>query len=240
MSGLRFGLSACAGCDRGVRGELTRIARPTMLVGKRQQVRNQAMNEIQRLEKELFELTQKLNDLRQKAEPERIQNYPLRDLSGDLSLLDLFGEHQVLFAIHNMGQGCRYCTLWADGLNGFLPHLEDKFAVALLSKDEPAVQRRMANARGWRFRMASHGGGAYIQEQTVMAGEANYPGIVSYRRDGERIFRLNSACFGPGDEFCSIWNILSLAGENPSTWTPQYGYWKRPGALDDGGENIVD
>lgn len=198
------------------------------------------MDEIAQLESELLDLKRRLNAARSNAEPQRIQNYPLRDLSGELSLLDLFGEHEVLFVIHNMGQGCRYCTLWADGLNGFLPHLEDRFAVALLSKDEPAVQRRFANERGWRFRMASHGGGDYIREQSVVAGEENYPGLVCYRRDGERIFRLNATAFGPGDEFSSIWSMLSLAGEDEQSWTPQYSYWRRPASLDDGGANLKE
>ncbi len=198
------------------------------------------MDEIAELERQLMELKSQLAELRRKAEPQRIQNYPLWDLSGELSLLDLFGEHAVLFAIHNMGQGCRYCTLWADGLNGFLPHLEDRFAVALLSKDEPAAQRRMANDRGWRFRMASHRGGDYIREQSVVAGEANYPGLVCYRRDGERIFRLNATPFGPGDDFCSLWSMLSLAGEDHQSWTPQFGYWKRPAQMEDGGANLPD
>lgn len=198
------------------------------------------MDEIQSLEKELYELKQKLWEQRRQAEPQRIKNYPLFDLAGETSLLDLFGDKQVLFAIHNMGQGCRYCTLWADGLNGFLPHLEDRFAVVMLSKDEPAEQRRMANARGWRFRMASHRGGDYIQEQSVVPGQKNYPGLVCYRRDDQRIFRQNATSFGPGDEFSSIWSMLSLAGESEASWTPQFGYWKRPGTLDDGGENLVD
>ena len=61
-----------------------------------------------------------------------------------------------------MGQACRYCTLWADGFNGFVPHLESTMAVALVSKDSPQRQREFANSRGWRFRLASHGGGDYI------------------------------------------------------------------------------
>lgn len=198
------------------------------------------MNEIEKLEKQIFELKKKLQKLRAGAEPQRIQNYPLHDLSGDLTLLDLFGDKNILFVIHNMGQGCRYCTLWADGLNGFLPHLEDRFGVAMVSKDSPDEQRRMANDRGWRFRMASHAGSTYIQEQTVCPGEDNYPGIVCYRRDGERIFRMNSASFGPGDDYCSMWSVLALAGHDESSWTPQYGYWKRPSQMEDGGANLQD
>jgi predicted dithiol-disulfide oxidoreductase (DUF899 family) len=60
-----------------------------------------------------------------------------------------------------MGQACRYCTLWADGLNGFVPHIESKFA----------------NSLNWRFTMVSHGGGEYIKEQTVIPSEENMPGM---------------------------------------------------------------
>ena len=41
-----------------------------------------------------------------------------------MRLSEPFAGHGRLLAIHNMGQRCRDCTLWADGVNGFLPHLE--------------------------------------------------------------------------------------------------------------------
>lgn len=196
------------------------------------------MSEVEALQQQIFELKTRLRAAQKNAEPQRVRDYPLRDLNGETSLLKLFADHSLLFAIHNMGAGCRYCTLWADGLNGFLPHLQDRFAVVLLSRDEPADQHRMANDRGWRFRLASHGGGDYIREQTVCAGEDNYPGIVCYRRDGDRIFRMNAASFGPGDDFCSIWSVLGLAGLGEQDWTPQYHYWKRPQQMDDGGADL--
>jgi predicted dithiol-disulfide oxidoreductase (DUF899 family) len=196
--------------------------------------------EIEEVEKQIFELTQRLAKLRKQERGAEVPEYRFGTLSGEVSLLDLFAGRDVLFAIHNMGQACRYCTLWADGLNAFLPHLEDGFAVVLLSKDPPDVQRRFANSRGWRFRMASHGGGAYIQEQTAAPGGENVPGIVCYVREGDRVRRKNSAVFGPGDLYCSIWNVLALAGLGEEEWTPQYAYWKRPAAsaMEDGGANL--
>jgi predicted dithiol-disulfide oxidoreductase (DUF899 family) len=133
-------------------------------------------DEIKKIEKQLFELTAKLNELRKTNSGDEVQNYNFSILNGEVTLLDLFGENDRLLVIHNMGQGCRYCTLWADGFNGFLPHLESAMSVVLVSKDLPEVQRTFANSRNWRFRMASHGGGRYIQEQTVMEGERNTPG----------------------------------------------------------------
>ena len=196
--------------------------------------------EIQKLEQELYQLTGKLNQLKQKAPAVEVQNYQFQTQSGETCLLDLFGDRDKLLVIHNMGQGCRYCTLWADGINGFLPHLESAMSVVLVSKDGPEEQRRFANERGWRFRLASHGGGSYMQEQSVMASEANAPGAAFYERDGKKIMKRNTAVFGPGDLYCSFWNLLGLAGLTEKEWTPQYQYWKRPQSLDDGGQNIQE
>lgn len=197
-------------------------------------------DEISNVEKQLFELTLKLNELRKANSGDEVRNYSFSTLDGKVSLLELFGDHDRLLVIHNMGQGCRYCTLWADGFNGFLPHLESTMSVVLVSKDSPEVQRTFANSRNWRFRLASHAGGSYIQEQTAMEGEDNMPGVVVYERERDRITRKNAAVFGPGDLYCSIWNLLGLAGLSVADWTPQYNYWRRPQRLDDGGANLLD
>lgn len=200
--------------------------------------------EIIELEQQIFELTTKLHELRKSNSGEVVANYVFDTQAGETNLLELFGDHDRLLAIHNMGQACRYCTLWADGLNGFLPHLESTMAVVLVSKDSPEMQRTFANSRGWRFRLASHGGGDYAREQTVARtvadGSTNMPGAVVYERKGDDIVRKNAVVFGPGDLYCSIWNILALAGLSEDNWTPQFNYWRRPEVLEDGGENLLD
>jgi predicted dithiol-disulfide oxidoreductase (DUF899 family) len=200
-----------------------------------------ADSEIQALEQQIYELNIKLIELRKgSGSDEEIPNYSFQTQNGDTTLLELFGDRDKLLLIHNMGQGCRYCTLWADGFNGFVPHLESAMSVVLVSKDAPDLQRRFANARGWRFRLASHSGGDYIREQSVKEGQGNTPGAVVYERDGEKISRKNSCIFGPGDLYCSMWSLLGLAGLSDSDWTPQYSYWQRPQKMDDGGENLLD
>jgi hypothetical protein len=66
------------------------------------------------------------------------------------------------------------------------------------------------------------------------------PGLVCYQMDKGKITRKGSTVFGPGDEYCSIWHILSLAGIGEDDWRPQYSYWKRPekGKMEDGGQNL--
>lgn len=199
-----------------------------------------AQEEIRELEKQIFDLTTKLRELQKNERGEPVKNYAFETIEGSVTLLDLFAGRDMLLAIHNMGQGCRYCTLWADGINGFLPHLESTMSVVLLSKDPPEAQRRFANSRQWRFRMASHGGGDYIVEQTVMEGAENMPGVVLYARESDQIRRKNASVFGPGDLYCSLWNFLGLAGLGEGKWTPQYNYWTRPAELDDGGANLLD
>ena len=195
---------------------------------------------IEELEAEIAELTAKLNAARRAASGREVPDYAFRTLDGEVRLRGLFAGHDRLLAIHNMGQGCRYCTLWADGINGFLPHLESAMAVVLVSKDDPETQRRFANARGWRFRLASHGGGAYLRDESTMPGHDNAPGAVVYERRDGRVLRKNAVAFGPGDRFCSAWNFLALAGRGAEDWTPQFNYWRRPDTLDDGGSNLLE
>ncbi len=196
--------------------------------------------EIRDLESQIFELTSRLTELRRSISGVPVRNYGFATPEGDATLNDLFGDQDRLMLIHNMGQGCRYCTLWADGFNGLLPHLESVMSVVLVSKDSPETQRRFANTRGWRFRLASHGGGDYIREQTVMDGESNMPGVVVYERSDGNIYRRDSAVFGPGDLYCALWPLLALAGLDTTSFTPQFSYWRRPAQLDDGGANLAD
>ena len=196
--------------------------------------------EIINLERQIFDLTAKLNELRKTSMGNKVRNYRFATLNSETTLFEMFGNKDKLLLIHNMGQGCRYCTLWADGFNGFLPHLESVMSVVLVSKDSPELQRQFANSRDWRFCLASHGGGDYIREQTVMDGSDNMPGAVFYEKDGDTIYRKNACVFGPGDIYCSMWSLLGLAGLGEADWTPQYAYWRRPEKLDDGGANLND
>ena len=192
------------------------------------------------LERKIGALTAELAALRKSSPGVTVADYTFRTQDGEATLRDLFGDRDRLLAIHNMGQACRYCTLWADGFNGLLPHLESVLAVVLVSKDPPEVQRKFANSRGWRFRLASHGGGDYIREQGVMEGSDNVPGAVLYQRNSDAVLRRNACVFGPGDLYCAMWPLLGLAGLDAADWMPQYHYWKRPAQLDDGGKDVLD
>lgn len=196
------------------------------------------MTEAEQLEFEIYQKALRLADLRKAEASVSVEDYAFATLEGQTTLSALFAERDRLLVIHNMGGGCRYCTLWADGVNGVLPHLESAMSVVLVSKDAPETQRRLAQDRGWRFRMASHGGGRYMTEQSV--GETNFPGAVVYENADGAILRRGRARFGPGDLYSPLWHFLALAGIAQDAFTPQFHYWSRPRAMDDGGANLND
>ena len=198
------------------------------------------VTDAEKLEFEIMEKAQQLAALRREEGDVEVTDYAFQTLAGETRLSGLFAGRERLLMIHNMGQGCRYCTLWADGINGVLDHLEEAMAVALVSKDPPEIQRRMALDRGWKFQMASHGGGAYMAEQCARGEHSNTPGATVYERKESKILRRGRTMFGPGDLYSPVWHFLALAGLGVSDWTPQFHYWRRPGKLDDGGENIRD
>ena len=87
---------------------------------------------------------------------EEVKDSSLTDSDGrKVALSDLFGKKEDLILIHNMGRSCPYCTMWADGFNGVLEHLEDRAAFVVVSPDAPPVQKQFAKSRDWRFKMVS-------------------------------------------------------------------------------------
>ena len=194
----------------------------------------------QELEYQIYELTQQLNEKRKQTPGVPVKDYTFDTGVNKQTLSSFFGKNQKLLVIHNMGEACRFCTLWGDGINAFLPHLESALSVVMVSKDTPEQQRLFANSRGWRMRMASHGGGDYMSEQIATEGMGeNVPGAACYEKKGDQIVKTNSSFFGPNDLYCPMWHFLGMAGITAAEWTPQYNYWVRPGQLDDGGEDVL-
>ena len=66
---------------------------------------------IVRIERQIGELTAELSALRRASPGKPVPDYTFQTQDGDATLRDLFGDRDKLLAIHNMGQGCRYCTL---------------------------------------------------------------------------------------------------------------------------------
>ncbi len=183
--------------------------------------------QVEELEYQLQDIKRKLAQLRRERPREEIGDYQLLDCEGrKASLSTLFGDHSRLILVHNMGRGCTYCTMWADGFVGLVPHLNDRAGFVVTSPDEPAAQKAFARSRGWNFPMYSVAGTSLVSdlgfddpEQGLMPGVS----VLVKETDG-KIYRVGRAEFGPGDDYCPVWHFLELFPEGIDGWEPKLNY----------------
>ena len=177
----------------------------------------------------LQEVSKELAELKRSLPPEAVSDYVLKDSSGEVRLSDLFGDHDDLLVVHNMGQWCAYCTMWADGFIGLLPHLLDRTAFVVVSPDDPAVQAEFAESRGWSFAMVSAAGSDFTRAmgfEWEKDGQAMVmPGYSTFRkRDDGCVVRIAQDFFGPGDVYCGVWAMLAHLDGGAGGWMPKFEY----------------
>lgn len=184
----------------------------------------EASNQIAAYRKEIATLREKIRSVQTDHEPQAVENYTFNDLNGQVRMSDLFADKDTLFVVHNMGSSCAYCTLWADGFNGVLAHLENRAAFVVSSPDSPAKQAEFAAARGWSFRMVSHQNSSFAEDMGYKQDGGFWPGVSVFRKVDDQILRLSDAHFGPGDDFAGIWHLFDLLPEGAGGWEPQFSY----------------
>ena len=185
-------------------------------------------------EQELFQLTDdlmklraKVAEVRRKIGAQEVMDYSFTGSSGEkIQLSEMFGSSSELILVHNMGRSCRYCTLWADGLNGFTKHLESRAAFVVTSPDNHDIQRKFAMERGWTFRLYSTEGTSFKRDMGF-ANEKDdpMPGVSIFKKAADgKIIHVTKDFFGPGDDYCSIWHFFDLLPSASDEWEPQYHY----------------
>ena len=175
--------------------------------------------------KRIGELRRRMRSVQRQIVPEPVDDYTFASTKGPVRLSQLFGSKRDLIVIHNMGSGCPNCTLWADGYNGLFPHVADRAAFVVSSPDSPAVQRRFARSRGWRFPMVSHQGTTFAADMGYRARSGGWlPGVSAFRRTRDGIVRLNDTGFEPGDDFCTAWHLFDLFPDEAAGWHACFRY----------------
>jgi predicted dithiol-disulfide oxidoreductase (DUF899 family) len=174
---------------------------------------------------EIAALRDKMRALQAEIEPEEVDDYQLTGADGPVRLSQLFDGKDTLFVIHNMGKTCPNCTMWADGFNGVLPHLENRAAFVVTSPDDTATQQAFAASRGWRFRMMSHRGTDFAADMGYRSeGGGWLPGVSVFKRQGDKILRVSDSGFEPSDDFCSVWHFFDLIPEGTAGWRARFSY----------------
>jgi predicted dithiol-disulfide oxidoreductase (DUF899 family) len=183
--------------------------------------------QIDELEYQLQDLKRKVAELRRQRPREEVKNYRLLDSEGQgASLSSLFGKQSTLILIHNMGRNCSFCTMWADGFTGLLPHLNSRAAFVLTSPDRPEAQKDFVQSHGWNFPVYSTAGTSFTADMGFDdEKEGLMPGISVFTKEPNgKIYRVSRAEIGPGDNFCAVWHFFDLLPEGIDGWEPQHSY----------------
>lgn len=166
------------------------------------------------LEQQVIEAQSKLNELRmQTIRGQEITDYELTNWDGKREMLSsLFGDKDQLILIHNMGMGCSYCTMWADGFVGLLPYIEKMASFVIVSPDDVETQKEGAARRGWKFRMLSSKGTSLFKDMGFEEKDGSpWPGVSTLYKDAAGKLRRHSmASFGPGDKFCAVFSFQEI------------------------------
>lgn len=172
------------------------------------------------------ELREQIVAARKRIPREEVDNYSFETASGPVSLSEMFGDKWDLIIIHNMGRSCPYCTLWADGINGLVPHLENRTALYLVNSDSPEVQKEFSDSRGWRYKMASARNNTFTEDMGFWKKEEGFwPGFSTFHREPDgTIVRVTFDYFGPGDVYCPVWPMMDLLKDGSNGWEPKYKY----------------
>lgn len=167
-----------------------------------------------------------------------------RDLSaGDtpiasVKLSELLGSDRPLLLVHFMFGGvqenpCPMCTMWADGYDGVVRHLEARADFAVVVAGDLGVFREWARKRGWRnVRILSSDGTTFKRDLGTETETGQPIPAVSVFTRGEdgapRHFYTGSAFLGPGqfrgmDLLSPVWNLFDLLPEGRGDFMPTGG-----------------
>lgn len=166
-----------------------------------------------------------LRELQRSTALGAVEDYVLEGPDGPVRLSELFGDGDDLIVVQNMGRSCPYCTMWADGFIGLLPHIEARAALAVASPDAPADQAAFAAERGWPFRMVSTAGTAFKEDLGFASDGQQMPGVTVFHRDGDgRIRHTGSDFFGPDDAYNGAWHFFALLEGGTDGFAPRFHY----------------
>jgi len=178
-------------------------------------------SELKSIEKQIETIRKKKIELNSRLADMDVKDYTLKDRNGkEVKLSEMFGDKKNLILVHNMGKGCPYCTMWADGFKDTYKEIEKKAPFVLVSPDAPDVHKQFAESREWNYPTYSAAGTDFIFDMgydSIKDGKHNYwPGVSVFEKSADgKIRRVAKDFFGPGDFYCNIWHFLDLLpGEN--------------------------
>jgi predicted dithiol-disulfide oxidoreductase (DUF899 family) len=129
---------------------------------------------------------------------------------------------------------CPMCTMWADGYDGAVPHLEQKVNFAIVVAGDLAGIREHARARGWRnVRIVSSQGTSFKRDfgfENEDGGQTPGVSVFALDADGRARHFYTGAAFMTQEHFrgmdllSPVWNFLDLAPDGRGDFFPRLSY----------------
>jgi len=169
--------------------------------------------------RQIAEIRERMRETLAAVEPQEVKDYEFTNIDGPIRLSQLFGDHEDLIVIHNMGISCPSCTLWADGYNGIHQHVVTRAGFVVSSPDRPAVQMKFAESRGWKFPMVSHAASTFAADMGYVSAKGGWiAGVSVFRHESNSIMRVSDTGFSPSDDFCTLWHFFDLLPGGVGEW----------------------
>jgi predicted dithiol-disulfide oxidoreductase (DUF899 family) len=185
-------------------------------------------------EKEFTRLRDRLSAQRRALPWVRVDKaYAFDGPNGSETLAELFGGKSQLIIQHFMfaadwEAGCKSCSFWADGYNGFAVHLEHRDVAFVAVSTAPlakldAFKKRM----GWNFKWVSAAGGDFNRDfqvtftpEELAAGEITY----NYKTQQGRITELPGTSVFARDTAGAVYHTYSAYGRGIDMLNAAYHY----------------
>ena len=172
------------------------------------------------------------------------KNYRFIDSQGaERGLIDLFDGHDTLVTYFWMygpqrERPCPMCTNLLGPLNANAADISQRAALKIFGRSPVERQLAFARERGWKdLTFLQTSGDDYAADMGLLTAEgAEYPALVVYRRDGDRVRlfwtdEINGEMADPGQdprgavELAPLWNVLDMTpeGRDPK-WYPKLNY----------------
>lgn len=179
------------------------------------------MSTQQELLKKIYDLKLELSELRKSATPELVKDYHFQTAEGSTTLANLFGDKNELIIVHNMGESCDYCTMWADGFQGYMPYITNRASVVIVNGDPIENQVKRSTERKWKTPVVQDPGATFTTEMGYFDGKYWAPGVSTFKKmeDGS-IVRTGHSPLGPLDDFNPVWHFWDLLDGNKTEWHP--------------------
>ncbi len=86
-----------------------------------------------------------------------------------------------------------------------------------------AVQSKIIAKQGWKFNFVSSKGSKFRQTAGFEIDGDPAPGVSVFVRDKKGgIYQVSKTEFGPGDNYCNVWDLFDLLPKGADGWQPKF------------------